>query len=267
MTIRGLKHSRKVGKEAGTEPVITSYLFSVARWVQILHWHIAAILCTVAVTAPKTLSHLLEYQSHFTKQLALCCTISMLFCYPLLSSLPAPYAYLWMPAPPDYPFHCSLMNCNQMFLIQSGKLLLFLPSPSFQMINPLPLTPSVHDNPSVFIHQVNTFHTEVPHPQLLALLLLLPHLPHADGGLNTWTHIETPIIHEGWLILIVDHDPGSSYRWQQRDEIILLGAHHQREAWGHGREQGMSQVAIMWRRTENRMVTTSGSIRSKGREM
>lgn len=99
-----------------------------------------------------------------------------------------------------------------MFLIQSGKLLLFLPPPSFQMINPLPLTPSVHDNPSVFIHQVNTFHTEVPHPQLLALLLLLPHLPHADGGLNTWTHIETPIIHEGWLILIVDHDPGSSYR-------------------------------------------------------
>lgn len=82
-TIVGLKHSRKTGKGAGMEPVITGYLFSVARWVQILHWHITAILCAVAVTAPKTLSHLLEYQSRFTKQLAFCRSISTLLCHPL----------------------------------------------------------------------------------------------------------------------------------------------------------------------------------------
>lgn len=59
-----------------------------------------------------------------------------------------------------------------------------------------------------------------------------PCLPHADGGLHARPQVKAAIVHEGRLILPMHHYPGPSHRGQQRDEVILLCAQCQGQAWG-----------------------------------
>lgn len=81
------------------------------------------------------------------------------------------------------------------------------------------------------------------HPHAKATHPFLPaHLSHADGCFYTRTDIEASLIHEGGLILIVDHHAGSCHCGQYWDKVILLSADHQREAYGKNRKSRVGMV-------------------------